>query len=91
MSNPTPPDLGVVIPNSTARKIVYGAYVIAAVIVGGIAAYFIAVGQPLPQIEVGAQGVIAYLGIPVGALALVNAPAKAQAAAGQSDAPVTGA
>jgi xanthine/uracil permease len=73
MSNTTP-NLGNIIPSGTARRIVYGTYAVAAVIVGGIAAYFIATGHPLPEPVVGAQGVIAYLGIPVGGLALANTP-----------------
>lgn len=74
MSNPTPeqPPLGRVITNPTARKIVYGAYAIGAFVVGGVAAYFLGTGHPLPEIVVGAQAVAAYAGIGIGALAVAN-------------------
>lgn len=76
MSHVAPPNLGNVIVNPSWRKIIYGIYVVAAVIIGGAGVYFPAVGEALPQIVVGAQAVIAYLAIPVGALALVNTPEK---------------
>lgn len=66
------PNLGTVISSPTARKIVYGAYAISAVVVGGIAAYFLGIQSPIPEPVIGAQAVIAYLGIPVGGLALAN-------------------
>ena len=71
-STPEQPNLGRVITNPTARKIVYGAYAVGAFIVGGIAAYFLSIGQPLPEVVVGAQGVAAYAGIGIGALAAAN-------------------
>lgn len=64
--------LGVVVTNKTARRVIYGAYVGAAVVVGGVAAYFIGTQHPLPEAVIGAQSVIAYLGIPVGGLAIAN-------------------
>lgn len=66
------PNLGAVISNPTARKAVYGGYAVAAVIVGGVAAYFLGIQTPIPEPVIGAQAVIAYLGIPVGGLALAN-------------------
>lgn len=66
------PNLGRVITNPIARKVVYGVYAVTAFAVGGIAAYFLGIGQPLPEIVVGAQAVVAYAGIPVGALAVAN-------------------
>ncbi len=72
--NPAPeqPNIGVVISNPTARKVVYGAYAVGALVVGGIAAYFLGIQHPIPEPVIGAQAVIAYLGIPIGGLALVN-------------------
>lgn len=70
------PNLGVVVTNTTARKIIYGTYAVAALIVGGVAAYFLGVQAPTPEPVIGAQAVIAYLGIPVGALAVVNTNSK---------------
>lgn len=71
------PNLGNVITNPTARKTVYGAYAIGAFIIGGISAYFLGVGQPIPEIVTGAQAVAAYVGIGVGGLALANTPSNA--------------
>lgn len=74
MSIPTPstPNIGNVVENPTARKVIYGAYAVAAIVVGGIAAYFLGVQDPIPEQVIGAQAVIAYLAIPVGGLALAN-------------------
>lgn len=74
MSTPTPstPNLGNVVESPTARKVIYGVYAVAAVVVGGIAAYFLGVQDPIPEQVIGAQAVIAYLAIPVGGLALAN-------------------
>lgn len=74
MSTPTPstPNLGNVVENSTARKVIYGAYTVAAIVIGGVAAYFLGIQTPIPQEVIGAQAVIAYLAIPVGGLALAN-------------------
>lgn len=74
MSTPAyePPNVGNVIKNPTARKAVYGVYAVGAVVVGGIAAYFLGVQHPIPEQVIGAQAVIAYLAIPIGGLALAN-------------------
>jgi hypothetical protein len=72
MSENSTPDLGNVIKNDTARKVIYGTYAVGAVVVGGIAAYFLGIQVPVPTEVIGAQAVIAYLGIPVGGLALAN-------------------
>jgi len=74
MTNSTPPNLGAVITNPRARKVVYGVYAIGAFAIGGVAAYFLGIGQPIPEVVVGAQAVAAYTGIGVGALALANTP-----------------
>jgi hypothetical protein len=66
------PNLGNVIASNTTRKIVYGCYAAAAVVVGGVAAYFLGTGIAEPTAVVGAQAVIAYLAIPIGGLALAN-------------------
>jgi hypothetical protein len=72
MPQPTPPNLGVVVPSGRARQIIYGAYAVGALAVGGAAAYFLGTGDPLPDPVLGAQAVVAYLGIPIGALAAAN-------------------
>lgn len=68
----TAPDLGVVITSPNVRKVVYAAYAAGAVVVGAAAAYFLGIHHPIPEPVVGAQAVVAYLGIPIGGLALVN-------------------
>ncbi len=69
---PTPPNLGTVVKSAKIRAAVYGTYAVAAVVVGGIAAYVLGTGHVIPEQVIGAQAVIAYLGIPVGGLALAN-------------------
>jgi hypothetical protein len=81
----TPTNLGNVISNGTARKVIYGAYTVAAVVVGGIGAYFLGTGHPIPEAVVGAQAVIAYLGIPVGGLALANTGTSSSSGAHVAD------
>lgn len=71
MSNTTP-NLGNIITNDTARKSIYGVYAVTAFGVGGVSAYFLGVGQPIPEIIIGAQAVVAYAGIGIGGLALAN-------------------
>jgi hypothetical protein len=71
MSN-TPPNLGNIIPSGRVRKIIYGVYAGGAVAVGGVVAYFLGAGIPLTPEILGAQGVVAYVGIAVGGLALAN-------------------
>jgi len=66
------PDIGSIIPSGTARKLVYGIYASGALVVGGVVAYFLSTGIPIPVEVTGAQGVIAYLAIPIGGLALAN-------------------
>lgn len=74
MTNTTPPNVGTFISNALARKIIYGTYAAAALIVGAVAVYFASIGLPVPDAVVGAQNVIAYLAIPIGGLALANVP-----------------
>ena len=66
-------ELGNIITSSKVRRIVYGVFGCAAIAAGGVAAYFLGIGQHIPEQVVGAQAVIAYLGIPVSGLALANA------------------
>lgn len=68
----TAPDLGIVITSPKVRGIVYGAYAVGALVVGGVGAYFLGIHQPIPEPVIGAQAVVAYLGIPIGGLAYAN-------------------
>lgn len=65
-------NLGNIVKNATARAVIYGAYVIAALVVGGIQVGFSAVEAIQPDWVGAAQAVIAYLAIPVGGLAAIN-------------------
>jgi len=69
------PNLGVVITNARARRVIYGAYVIALVVAGAAQAWFAALQLAQPSALVGALAVLAYLGIPIGGLALANTSA----------------
>lgn len=76
MSHIEPPNLGNIITSSTARKIIYGVYGIAVVILGAAQVAFASTpawgGQP--DWLTAALNVAAYLAIPVSALALANTP-----------------
>ena len=72
MSTTTTPALGVVITNATVRKIIYGSYVIAIVLAGAIQVGFATIQAPQPAWLTAALGVLTYLGLPVGGLALAN-------------------
>ena len=77
MSNTTPPNLGNVITNGTTRKAIYAGYVIALVVVGAVQVGF-GIGNE-PEWLSATLRVLTYLGIPIGGLALANAPSKAEA------------
>lgn len=74
MSTTTPPNLGIVVTNARARKIIYAAYIVLLVIAGAIQVAFAAIQAGQPVWLVAALAVLAYLGIPVGGLALANSP-----------------
>lgn len=76
MSTTTPPNLGVIITSTVARKIIYGAYVIAGVGVGATQVAFASINAGQPAWLTATINVLAYLSIPVGGLALANATAK---------------
>lgn len=77
MSNPTPPNLGIVITNPIARRRIYGTYIVLLVIAGAIQVAYAAIQLGQPVWLVATLAVLAYLGIPVGGLALVNSPTSA--------------
>lgn len=74
MSNTPPANLGSIITHPRARRLIYGVYVVAVVLLGAAQVAYSAVpswgGQP--DWLTGALAVAAYLGIPVGTLALAN-------------------
>jgi hypothetical protein len=69
---PTPNDLSRVVTSATARKVIYGAYVLGLIGAGATTVGFAAVGGDLPQAIVVTNAVLGYLGIPIGGLALAN-------------------
>jgi hypothetical protein len=77
---PTPNDLSRVVTNATARKAIYGVYVLALIAVGATSVGFAAIGGELPEPIVVTNAVLGYLGIPVGALALANTVSDRDAA-----------
>ena len=66
------PNLGSVISDATIRKVIYSAYVIALVLVGAAQVAYAAVSVATPSWLTIALAVLAYLGVPVGGLALAN-------------------
>ena len=76
----TDTSLGVVITNSTARKAIYGTWLILIVISGAIANAYASIKLQDPTWLTQGQAALTYLGIPVGGLALANAPTKIKAA-----------
>lgn len=75
MSNPIIPtasDLGVIVKNAKVRAGIYGTYVVALIVAGGAQVAFAALEFGQPDILVAGLAVLAYLGIPVGTLAVAN-------------------
>ena len=86
-------NLGVVVTNATARKIIYGVYVVAVLIAASVQVYVSATQGLQPEWLTGALAVLAFLGAPIGGLAAANATnsgSQSQAApvAVQQSAPV---
>lgn len=72
MTIPTTDNLGSIISSATVRKAIYGAYVIGIVILGAIQVGFAATSAGQPEWLTVAIAVAAYLGVPVGGLAVAN-------------------
>lgn len=77
MSNPTPPNIGAIITNPIARKVIYGAYGIVAVAASAYQVFDAATKTADPTWLGGALAVIVFLAVPIGGLAAANTP-KAQ-------------
>jgi hypothetical protein len=75
MSDTSTPDLGRVVTNAFARKIIYGTYVLALTATGATQVWYATIGNQ-PDWLLGVVAVIGYLGVPVGGLALANTPSK---------------
>ena len=74
MSNPIPTanQLGVIVKNAQARAIIYGSYVVAIIVAGGAQVAFASLEIAQPDYLIAALAVLAYLGAPVGTLAVAN-------------------
>lgn len=81
MSTTPTPNLGIVITSPKARKIIYGLYIIFLVLAGAAQVAYAALELGQPGWLVASLAVLAYLGIPIGGLALVNSPASGDHAA----------
>lgn len=69
-------NLGNVISNTTVRKIIYSAYIVAGVVIGAVQVGFAAVeGAGQPTWLTVALAVYAFLSVPLGSLAVSNTPA----------------
>jgi len=78
MSNiPNPTNLGVIVKNARARAVIYGAYVVAIIAAGAAQVGFAALEQSQPDFLVASLAVLAYLGVPVGTLAVANTNTQA--------------
>lgn len=65
-------NLGSIITNPGARKVLYGLYALSGLFFGASAAWYLAIQVPTPEWVTGGLGVLGYLAIPFGALALAN-------------------
>lgn len=65
-------NLGSIISNDFARKVIYATYAVAVVVAGGLQVWFSSVDGIIPAWLDGALNVLAYLGVPIGGLALAN-------------------
>lgn len=72
MTTPNQNNLGTVIESARVRKAIYGAYVLAIIVIGAIQVGFAAISAGQPEWLTVALAVTAYLGVPVGGLAVVN-------------------
>lgn len=68
-------NLGSIVSNATARKVIYAIYAIAGLVLGGIQAWYGVIGDT-PTWLAQYLAVYGYLGIPVGGLAIANTPKK---------------
>jgi hypothetical protein len=75
MSNPIVPnasDLGVIVKNAKVRAGIYGTYVVAIIAAGAAQVAFASLELAQPDLLVAGLAVLAYLGVPVGTLAVAN-------------------
>lgn len=71
---PTGNDLGKVVSSASARKAIYGIYVVLLLGAGAYSAGLLAAGAGLPAWLTGVTAALTFLGAPVGTLAIANTP-----------------
>jgi hypothetical protein len=69
---PNPSQLGVIVKNAKARAVIYGTYVVAIIAAGAAQVGFASLELAQPDFLVASIAVLAYLGVPVGTLAIAN-------------------
>lgn len=69
---PNASQLGVIVKNARARAYIYGAYVIAIIAAGAAQVGFASLEVSQPDWLTASLAVLAYLGVPVGTLAVAN-------------------
>mgnify|MGYP003582486309 CR=1 FL=1 len=74
----TSPDLASVITSASARKVIYGVYVVGVVILGAVQVGFAASSAGQPEWVSIALAVAAFAGVPVSGLAYANTPKSTQ-------------
>lgn len=72
-------NLGLIIKRDKTRQIIYGIYIIAVIIAGAIQVGYASIRLGQPDWLTAALAVLAYLGAPIGGLAIVNAGTRAPA------------
>lgn len=65
-------DLGAVITNPVVRKVLWSIFVIAGLVLGAIVAWHVSLGLTLPDWARGSMGVLGFLTVPFGTLAIAN-------------------
>lgn len=79
MSLTSPPNLGNIVTDPVVRKVIYAVFVLAGLVIGATqVAYASIEGAGQPTWLTAALAVYAFLSIPIGSLALANAPTEAQ-------------
>lgn len=69
---PNASQLGVIVKNAKARAYIYGGYVIAIIAAGAAQVAYASLEISQPDFLVASLAVLAYLGVPVGTLAVAN-------------------
>lgn len=76
MSNPNSINLGSIIPSALVRRIIYGSYIVAVLVTGAIQVAYAAIQFDQPAWLIALLAVLAYLGVPIGTLAIANTPSS---------------